>query len=340
MKNRTAEVETIQYADKFIRQARKQAKEFANGKSTMEVDVVYSWYIMAVYAVIAEDSLSRAVLYSSLFSCSLSELKRSKTLSDNELSWLETLWQGIVSSLYYVHRDLLFQETGPTEWATSFEPLQQLLEKSSSLIPSEIDIAALPRSMTSEVVCQKVITLSIYMQFYLDQFLFRTTYDAGAAAAGVTEFLRARLQSILARIIDLVAHVSNIPDYIHHAYSFSADVEADSEFDGPANAFLNYPDLQRRGLKSGAEPTARDTALALLYTFAQLAKHMLQSTSDVEAEDDAIRHSAIAICRLCASFGSFDTPMVHLLAKRSLFWAGLILTESEYPHGRFVVWNC
>src|SRR5271169_1230031 len=94
--------------------------------------------------------------------------------------------------------------------------------------------------------------------------------------------------------------------------------------------------LRPRGLKS-AEPKAQDTALALLYTFARLLKNMLDPMADFdESIVTDIYRSTIALCRLCASFPnrSLSNPTVSLLVKRSLFWAGMILTKSTFQEGK------
>jgi len=236
---------------------------------------------------------------------------------------MEVLWQNVISSLCYVHRDYsLFQHfASREELIESLQQVQNLLYTSDCLLPSETDISNLPLSMTTEEICLKVISLSIYIQFYLDHLLSRATYNANPEESNrVTD----GLYSILDRIIRLVAHLSPIGDYIYHAYNFGLDNHT-----GATNAFLHFPDVQPHGLKGVGDAEERDTALALVYAFARLLKNMLEGTAN-ESEKciTEIHKSAIAICRLCASFPD-RSPMVTLLAKRSLFWAGLILTESR-----------
>lgn len=329
-----AEVDTLEYLSKFIRQAQTQAKELEDNKTAMSVDVVYAGYIMALYALVAENSVQSAVGYCSLFATSLCVLKKSRPLGDPDISWITTLWQGLIASLYHVHRDMLFHEREPTEWQNSFIHLHELLEVSSCLLPSELEMAALPLSMTTEVICQEIKTLSMYMQFYLDHFLFRMSPNNSAdgdSAAMPIDVVGRRLQEILGRITQLTVHLSSIRDYIYHAYSIS-ESDINTRFHGPANDFLHFPDLQASGLKSTTDPWERDTALALLYSLAQLIKEMMEPAADLNEE--GIRHSAIAVCRLCASFPS-DSLMALSLTKRSLFWAGLILTKSKYLDGCF-----
>ena len=140
---------------------------------------------------------------------------------------------------------------------------------------------------------------------------------------------------ILSRIMRLITHLSNTANYIYHAYPPSEEVE--SNLNGPAtNEFLHFPDVRARGLRSDSDPKERDTALALLYTFSRLLKTMLEAPADPNEDTiTEVQYLAIALCRLCASFPgrSSQTMMGILLIKRSLLWAGLILTKSKFPSG-------
>ena len=320
--------DTFEYLGQFYQQAQKCID------SCSVLEVVYASYVVAVYSLIGGVSIEMAIDNCHQFCRSFVAL-RPWMIDDDELLWLETLWQKVLSSLYYVHRDsILFNGIGePLGSMESIEHLQQLLHRSSSLLPPKEDISELRLSMTTEWICQKVISLSVYMQFYLDHFLFRVTFKAGAEG---TRSLRAGLRDILGRIIQLIIHVSSIRDYIHNAYSIQSELLVDSSYDGPTNDFLYFSDVQPRGLKS-ADPKERDTALALLYTFARLIKNMLEPAADFDEKATTdIHHSTIALCRLCASFPtcSFNTPIVTLLVKRSLFWAGMILTKSRFLQGK------
>ena len=101
-----------------------------------------------------------------------------------------------------------------------------------------------------------------------------------------------------------------------------------------ANTFLDFAAVEPRALKPGTEPLVRDTALALVYAFARLVKNMLEVTfNDVDEKvNSEIYNSATAICRLCANL-SIEKPMESWIVKRSLFWAGIIFTESKFPEG-------
>src|SRR5208282_203382 len=86
------------------------------------------------------------------------------------------LWQRVLTSLYYVHRDnIAFDFFGLPIFSVEFETLQQLLSDSTCLLPSDGTISRLPSSTTAAWICQKIYSLSIYMQFYWDRFLIQAT---------------------------------------------------------------------------------------------------------------------------------------------------------------------
>ena len=288
------------------------------------LEVAFASYVVAVYSLIGGWSIKFVLQSCHDFCKSIVGLTKWRMVSD---SWVELLWQDVLMSIYYVHRDYsLFQNfTSREELIESLEQVQELLQTSDCLLPSETDILNLPLSMTTEEICLKVISLSIYLQFYLDHLLFRSSYNVNPE---ISNKLTDGLYSIVERINRLVAHLSPIGDYIYHAYNFGLDHHT-----GATNAFLHFPNVQPHGLKVTGDAEERDTAPALLYAFARLLKNMLERTADEnEKFISEIHHSAIAMCRLCASFPD-RSPMVTLLAKRSLFWAGLILTESRFYAG-------
>ena len=286
------------------------------------VELVYASYLVTISSIIGGNSVHLAIRYCLQFCQPIVALTKQKKLDE----WIELLWRDTLASLYYVHRDSVLydcsrNQTPPTESLALWE---ELLETSFLLLVSEADIANLPVSMTTEKICHKIKTLSVYMQLYLDLFLLRINAKDVAKAKSA----RDHLYTIVDRILRLVSHLSSISDYIHHAYRIEPDTETVN--DSPAGAFLHLPDVQPRSLKTTVDPDVRDTALALLYAFARLLKTMLEPTADQVISD--IQHSAIAICRLCANV-PLEWAMEAFLVKRSLFWAGLILTESNFRQG-------
>ena len=324
--NKNGQHETQRYLSEYF-----NASQNCIGNSSIQVDIVYGSYVMAVYSLIAGESLQRALTNCLQFCQSIAKLDQSGIVRREELSWIEMLWQEVISSVYYIHREILFRGiVGRARVEESFDQFYEMLNTSRFLLPSEQDLARLPLSMNTETICQKIQTLSIYMQVYFEYFLFRKS--RGEEHVENTQEIVVALQSILEKIVDLVTHLSNIPDVIHDAYSIRSDECPQFE-----NEFLHYPNIRPRGLKSAAEPKLRDIALALLFTFARLIKNLLKQ-STTAANDEVlteIQHSSIALCRLCAAFpsSSFQTRMVPLLVKRTLFWAGLILTKSKFASG-------
>ena len=329
LKEKGSDQDTLGYFNVFYRRARESID--ANAIS----EIVYASYIIAVHGLIAEESIQEALVYCLQFCRALKSLIRSGTVGEDELSWIETLWQGVLSSIFYISRHLQFNNVDDGEQMERFwGQLQQILDESSCLLPSDSDIAELPLSMCTETICQKVISLSIYMQFYLDRFLFRASCHSSRIVENV-EPVRAWLHKILGQIIPLINQLSNISDYIYHAYSIRIEVPDSNHESAPGN-LLHFTNLQPRGLKPAASPTYRDSALALLYAFARLLKTLLEQMNEYpETGTSKIDQSAIALYRVCGSFPrhTFTDVMAPLLIKRSLFWAGIILRKSQFPAG-------
>ena len=311
----------------YLVKYRREAQKCINNGSLE--DLVYASYVVAIYSIIGGESVQLAIKCCREFCKSFAELARVRKTTDD---WMELLWREVLLSLYCVHRDAVLFNT-PNTPAASLESVKQwetLLETSSGLLASQEDIANLPLSMTTERICHKVLSLSVYMHIYLDQFLQRVIVAENAEETNVT---KEHLCSIVDRIMQLVSHLSNISDYIYHAYQIETNSRHVNNF--AENTFLHFPPVQPRGLQAAGDPRIRDTALALLYAFARLLKSMLEptSTGDQEQLISEAHRSAIAICRLCANI-PIDRARETLLVKRSLFWAGLLLTESTLPSGQ------
>jgi hypothetical protein len=310
----------------YLRTYYEEARRCINESSLLEV--VFASYVVAMYSIIGGASIKMAINTCSQFSSAVVHLVRSN--KDVDFEWIELLWQNVLSSLYYVHLDsiLFSDQQKPEELASSIRDRQQLISQSHSLLPTESDISRLPLSMTTEMILHKIRTLSIHLQFQCDHFLFQAIVDRET-----TPPISESLDSILSRIIELIPRLSNISDYIYHTYSTKLSAYDDSLPTG----FLDYQHVHARGLKP--EPKERDTALAILYVFARLLKNMLEPKLDSAAVSTDLSQSAIALCRLCASFSSPLTPMATLLIKRTLFWARMGLVGSTFSLGRFPMFS-
>ena len=321
--NNHSDRRTFRYLERFYHEAQKCID---NGSI---VELVYGSYVVAVYSLIGGVSIRMAIDNCHQFCRSLVALE-SWMVDDDERMWLETLWQKLLSSLYYICRDnIMFDGVNePFLMIQSIERLQRLLLNSSSLLPSLEEVSSVRLSMTTEWICQKLISLAVYMHYYFDHFLFLETFRPGTDE---TRFLRTVLIDILGRIVHLIPQISSIRDYIFNAYPSQWEMESCT--DGQTTDFLSFPNVRIRGINS--HPKERDMALALLYTFSRLLKDMLEPPTQSYEKTARINQSAIALCRLCASFPShsFNPVVVTLLVKRSLFWAGMVLTKSRFPHG-------
>lgn len=287
-------------------------------------ELTYCSYVVTIYSIIRGESLQMAMRYCRQFCRSFVELTKKQNFTDE---WIEMLWRDSLMSLNYVHRDIVLYDC-MSNIAPSMEFVllwEELLDASSCLLVSEDDIANLPISMSikTEQICHKIKSLSVYMHLSFDQFLFRAKL---AENTEEMELARSRLYSVLDRILRLMAYLPGISDYIYRAYK--TEPYPGPINDATASTFLQFAEVHPRGLD--VLPITRDTGLALLYAFSRLLKNLLEPTTDVEEE---IYHSATAICRLCANIpiGSLTET---LIVKRSLFWAGLILTETRSLPGQ------
>jgi len=314
---------TSGYLVKYCR----EAQNCINNASLLEL--VYASYVVAIYSIIQGESIQMTFKYCHQFFQSVFELTRQRKGATDD--WIELVWRDVLVALYHVHRDSIICDypRAVAPLTESVAPWEAILDTSYGLLVSEDQISKLPLSMTTAQICHKIESLSVCMQIYLDQFLNRANVAEDARGK---EMAKERLYSILDRIIRLVERLSNIADYIHHAYHM--DQNASSVDNSALPTFIQFAPVRPSGLKTISTPYTRDTALALLYAFARLLKNMLEPTADVDENiRSEINFSAIAICRLCANIpiGSLKET---LLVKRSLLWAGLILTESKLPPGQ------
>jgi hypothetical protein len=294
------------------------------------VDLVYGLYLITILYISAAKSLEPALVTCFQFCQSLSILERSGKVRQDELLWIETLWLSTVYSINRIHRDLISRSYA-TNSEDPFVRCHQILMKSQFFLPTDRDVAQLPYSMNTETICQKVMTSSFYMHFYFEYLLFRQSRPEIKSSIA-KEIIVKRLRRAVRKIIRLVDHLPNISAYIGDAY----DTRSNTSLDDLSNEFLHHPNIRPRGLEEAANPKYRDAALALLYVFARLINKLLEPSVNVdESGKQEICNSAIALCRICATFpsDSYNKAMAPLLVKRSLFWAGLILTTSMYPSG-------
>lgn len=255
--------ETFGYLAKYYQEAQK----CIDASSISEV--VFSSYLVAVYSLIRGESLQEALGDCDRFCRATVALKRTSTVKSNDIIWVETLWQDLLSSLYHIHCDnILFTDPGEVhKLARNFEQLRELLNKCTALVASAEDIMRLPLSMTTEIVCHKVRALSVFMQFHFQHFLYLMTNKRLSTAPSS---LQNELCDVADRIIQLIGRLPNIPDYIHHAFTTTSELDGHSC--DPKILFSEFLNVQPRGLISAKEGRPRDAALAILYTFARLIK--------------------------------------------------------------------
>ena len=311
------------------------------------VDLVYASYFMLMYARLSRDSIETVFVHGLQFCRSMQALfSNRESFSVEELSWMIRLWQSVIWTLYYLHWHLYAwadadlsvagqvtvvagqdadRNITPSDYVTMGGTLKELtkaLDSSSfALLPDScLDKAALHRRLES---------LLIHMQVYFEVFLSQAGLRADYGIIRTNQTARDQLRSILEEIINLIRCIPGITTYLNDVLQnidrYLATAYHPAEDDGFANFFaLNRSDRSR--------PERDDIHAALIYYSAQLFLHLLDSDIDY----DSIRAmtlvycSAFALCRICFDFGRIDGRNCSII-KRSLFWAGLVLTKSKYP---------
>jgi len=335
LKQEKSDVATFEYLSKFYR----QALNFYNSSTTLEA--IYAWYVVAVYSVIGGDSIGMAIAHCHQY-CRVYVALSSGIHDEEELQYLDIIWQDMIQSLYFQHRDAigLDELNYPNAVLHSIEKIHLLLQKASSLLPSQQSIERQRSPEATVWVCQNINALVVHMQYYLDNFLFQINHRASDPQDMKT--LRLELRDICGRIMQLVTHLPGIYEYVCDGYGFSPSFALENATVG--REFLHFPPVRPRSAKSSSTPPVeRDTAVAFAYTFARLLRNMLDPAADSDEKVSVdVYLSAIALCRLCASLPDRtpDHDEYHirvLLTHRTLFWAGLVLTKSRYFASRPLV---
>ena len=327
LKEKKSTIATFEYLNKFYRLA------LDLYKSGTGLEVIYAWYVISIYTLLAGDSIGTAIAHCHQYCRALVALKTS-IQDDDDRQFLDIMWMAVIGDLFTQHRDSieLFHLDDPTTLHQSIEQIHLLLKQCSILLPSLEQIVEPRRCATPLWVGQYLETLAIYMQYYLDLFLFRMEYINSDVHD--TDNLRFALRNICERVLQLITHFPDIVEYIEDAYFLSSTFSEEQL--GNRHTFLQFPPVRPRSVKGpSTPPEERDTAIAFAYTFARLLRNMLDPVADSnETTSTDIYLSAIALCRLCASFPNRGHPYINItIPHRTLFWAGLILTKSRFPAG-------
>ena len=315
---------------------------FANARKCIErgaiVELIYASYIVAGYSLIGGETINEAIHKVGMFAQGASILIDNESIQDEELWWIETLWQNLLMALYYIHHETVVRGGVSRASLDSFDRLERLFNNSTNFLPSGLDIANLPVSMPSTAVCVKLKSLAIYLQFYFDYCLFVGALRKEASSKETTR-LKMQLCSILGSICQLVSHLPNIPDAIYESYRHSRAETESGLSSSPTELSYQLGNVVLRGMNSSRHPRIFDAAFALLYCFSRLLLNLLNSSSQSIAQGD-ISRSVIALCRLCSAIESanLEPPTTVTLAlKRTLFWAGIFARASRLQSSTFQI---
>jgi hypothetical protein len=166
------------------------------------------------------------------------------------------------------------------------------------------------------------------MQFHLEHLLLQAKNNGDDN--DTIEHAKAQLRDITHKVVQLTIQLPYVEDFQRQVYEIvPLWLTTWCEPMTPDDVF---PELVRR-------PTQSHTCLALenhaavLHCTAQLFLNLLQTDVDYNPTSKWRVHvSAIALCLMTTVYRDICSQNC-LLIKRSLVWAGLVLTQSVYPEG-------
>lgn len=280
--------------------------------------------------------------------------RRTSLLVDCE--WIVTLWQSSILAVFDIHRSLYIlskrgkgfyldnmslidvsiqEDQLDDSWRMdiTIKDMLEIIDVSSSVLLMEpCTVAITPR--------QQLQTLLIYKQIYFEHFIHEVNYKADITIfAGLSNhnlvvrsaIARQQLMDVLYRITEVISHIPNMARLLNHAQ----DIERYLNKHTPPPSFQfnflrRFPPLFGHDNSRVERP---DIYFALIYFSATLFTAMLDPHIDYKENSQRLMfHSALALCRLVHGSRRIDADNFSLI-RRSIFWAGLVLTNTRYPVG-------
>src|SRR5271154_159690 len=339
-------INTFQYLAEFFVQANEAIKTRAL------LELLYSSYIMVVYSCCCVESFE-SVLVNCLQFCRVVRawMAQKATNLDVDSDWIVTLWQSSMSAVFNIHRLLyIISKRGKAFYLDSMPPapvddnwrmeitikdMLDITDVLSSLLllePSNITITAR----------QQLQTFLIYKQIYFENFLHEVNYKADLTVFRVpphpdvvvvvrSAIARQQLVQVLDRITEVVSGIPNVAPLLKEAQDLEPYLKNHPHQPPSQYSFLRrFPPLFRH---DNARVERSDLYSALIYFSATLFLGMLDPNVDRnETSQRLIFHSALALCRLAHGSRQLDADNFSLI-RRSVFWAGLVLTKRRFPLG-------
>jgi len=306
-------------------------------------ELVLSTYIMTVYASFKREERETLLVHARQF-CRILEVLVSGGAEtvNHELSWYETLWQPVITTVYHATRESQMDSTisrnilriGQADGAISTSVKQGTVGNHLGDLKALADMGIRLWAGSNHFPADKrsfrrLRSLIICLRIHYEQFLYQTYYMAEELAGSedvnyMTEELR--------QIMEIARLCPDVEDTLSKAYEFGQDPlgleeerpDSESEF------------LQSLSLVGPLSPTVLPIRTSLLYCASSLVRGLLDPSFDFDpVSKSPVYRSAIALCRLCSSI--LRQPSVTkgdcASLARSLFWASLLLKKSTHPLG-------
>lgn len=298
-------VETFQYLGQCYKHIQEAIKKSAF------IDIVYTSYAIIVLTFRLQSEAVDTILSHLLGVCEgLKWLQNTPAdLTIEEMLMMQQIWENTFRSLY-------FKLWLPRH--QSWPSFAMQLDKSCSILHScRFILEPSVRLKRSGVMNLELSTLTLYMQYYFSQFLLRTNLIVGDPNQYGTQSITESLRQVLRQIREVVTRLSieRVADQIQKLSEPDPYLPVELEC-------LPLDNLQSQVL------------LSLYFSTMLIDNMLLPAVSD--RSDELATLSALALCRLSNPEMGMDIDEYLPLKLRNLVFAGLILTTSSHPDGKYL----
>jgi hypothetical protein len=343
---------SFEYTANFISLAKKAIEK----KQTMEL--MYATYMMNMQRLEQWGYLVSTLPQCLQFSRCVQYMITSNQISIGNIHQIMMLWETVMLSTYDKHLreqvdlpvDLLdySDETGPKEsmiyfptrhWgpghharvAQTLDGLIEALGMTADLFQISVGVEQrfqMPIMTDSVTIHRKAIAGLIHLQVFFENFLFQICRGDGERSQQKIFSARDAVCSIIDQILPLVSKCYRVDELLARAYDLSK----------------GFPDschmASRGAFQAALHPDDDDQVLAASIS-SSLKIMRLVLTTDLNNDEPAKQFAfkeATALCYLSNSFTDSERPenwrsTSDRVIKRCLFWAGIVLCNSEYSRG-------
>ena len=327
-------LDTLIYIDKFIAHARDAIK------TGTIMDLLAGTYMMAMYNCYDAEEVEPALVQSVQFSYCVKAVLSGVGPLSKELAWIVPRWISALSSAYMRH----FQK-----YSSSYCQLRYFGEWYRGLRVGDLDYAQLRISLDKLLEAldlnlvlfetggyadvspsRWLVCLLIYMQIYFERFLYQVTCPAAERSIKEQSLSRAAIKNVIDQVISQIILIPGMAEYLDNVYQLGHCI--DPNYHGPVElgAFLLFPNIASHDETVGAH-------YRLFAASIYCSAHILSALLDINFDDknklyEHASRSALALCRVCAAYGSINKLNVDIIY-RSLFWAGMVLNRADFAEG-------